>query len=297
LAVGATAFYRGDFIAAQAHLGQSPRVSNDPPSPTPSFHGGFVSGVTSLTWLALTLWALGYADQARQQCQEMLTLARQAEHTMSVVYTERFAAILSQCRRDVAAAQVHADAVMTLATAQGTALRVELGRLLWGWALAMRGDAADGVAQLRQGLAAIQGMGLALMRPHGLSLLAEAYGQAGQPEAGLTVLAEALTLVAETEERWWEAELHRLKGALLLQLPNPDAPQVEASFQRALEVARGQQAKALELRAALSLSELRRRQGRREAARGLLEPIYAWFTEGVDTPDLQAARALLEALA
>jgi predicted ATPase len=174
--------------------------------------------VTSLTWLALTLWALGYADQAQQQCQEILTLARQAEHTISVVYTERFAAILSQCRRDVTATRVHADAVMTLATAQGTALRVELGRLLQGWALAMQGDAADGVAQLRQGLAAIQGMGLELMRPHGLSLLAEAYGRAGQPEAGLQTLAEALTQVEATDERWWEAELHRLKGTLLLPL-------------------------------------------------------------------------------
>jgi predicted ATPase/DNA-binding winged helix-turn-helix (wHTH) protein len=296
LAMGATAFYRGDFIAAQAHLGQSPRVSNDTPSPTPSFHGGFVSGVTSLTWLALTLWALGYADQARQQCQEMLTLARQAEHTMSVVYTERFAAILSQCRRDVAATQVHADAVMTLATAQGTALRVELGRLLWGWALAMRGDAADGVAQLRQGLAAIQGMGLALMRPHGLSLLAEAYGQAGQPEAGLTVLAEAVTLVAETEERWWEAELYRLQGALLLRLQNPNVSQAEARFQQALAVARRQQAKSLELRAALSLSRLWQQQGKRAEARQLLREIYSWFTEGFDTADLQEAKALLEEL-
>jgi predicted ATPase len=296
LAMGATAFYRGDFIAAQAHLRQSPRVSNDPPSPTPSFHGGFVSGVTSLTWLALTLWALGYADQARQQCQEMLTLARQAEHTVSVVYTERFAAILSQCRRDVAATQVHADAVMTLATAQGTALRVELGRLLWGWALAMRGDASDSVAQLRQGLAAIQGMGLALMRPHGLSLLAEVYDRAGQPEAGLQTVAEALTLIETSEERWWEAELHRLQGVLQLQLPSSDVTQAERCFQQALAVARAQQAKSLELRAALSLSRLWQQQGKREEARQVLAEVYSWFTEGFDMPDLQEAKALLEEL-
>jgi predicted ATPase len=185
---------------------------------------------------------------------------------------------------------------MTLAAAQGTALRVELGRLLWGWALAMRGDAADGVAQLRQGLAAIQGMGLELMRPHGLSLLVEAYGQAGQPEAGLTVLAEALTLVGTTEERWWEAELYRLKGELLLQLPIPDAHLAEAAFHQALDIARHQQAKALELRATLYLSRLWQRQGKREAARTLLAPIYDWFTEGFDTPDLQAAKALLAEL-
>jgi predicted ATPase len=127
-------------------------------------------------------------------------------------------------------------------------------------------------------------------------LLAEACRQAGQPEAGLQVLAEALTLVAETEERWWEAELHRLKGALLLQLPVPDVPQAESCFQQALTVACGQQARSLELRAALSLSRLWQQQGRQEAAHDLLAPIYSWFTEGLDTGDLQDAKELLEEL-
>jgi predicted ATPase len=292
LAMGATAFYRSDSIAARAHLEQSLRLSNT--SPPPTFHGGFVSGVTSLAWLTLTLWALGYVDQAQQRCQEMLTLARQVGHTMSVVYTERFAAILSQRRHDVAATQAHADAAMTLAAVQGSVLRVEQGRLLRGWALAMQGDAVDGVAQLRQGLAAIQSMGLPLMRPYGLSLLAEAYGRAGQPEDGLQVLMEALTLVATTEERWWEAELYRLQGALLLQLPTPEVDGAEACFQQALAVARRQQAKALELRAALSLSRLWQRQGQREEPRQLLAEVYGWFTEGFDTPDLQEAKALVE---
>jgi hypothetical protein len=114
LAMGAIAFYRGEFIAARAHLEQSLRLSNSLPSFTPNLHGGFVSGVTSLSWLTLTLWALGYADQAQQRCQEMLILARQVGHSLSVVYTERFATILSQCRHDVAATQAHADAAMTL---------------------------------------------------------------------------------------------------------------------------------------------------------------------------------------
>jgi predicted ATPase len=128
-------------------------------------------------------------------------------------------------------------------------------------------------------------------------LLAEAYGQAGQPETGLQVVAEALTLVAATEERWWEAEVSRLKGELLLQLLIPDVHQAEACFQQALNVARGQQAKALELRAAISLSRLWRQQGQREAARHLLAPVYDWFTEGFDTPDLREAKALVEELA
>jgi predicted ATPase len=128
-------------------------------------------------------------------------------------------------------------------------------------------------------------------------LLAEAYGQVGQPEVGLAVLAEALTVMATTEARWWEAELYRLQGDLLLHLPSPDVSRAEASFHQALDVARRQQAKALELRAAMSLSRLWQQQALRTEARQLLADIYRWFTEGFDTADLQTAKALLEELA
>jgi predicted ATPase len=213
------------------------------------------------------------------------------------VYTEYFVAMLYQHRRDVAATHARADGVIAIAAEQGFGLRVEQGRILRGWALAMQGGAANGVAQIRQGLADHQAIGPKLGESYRLALLAEAYGHAGAPEAGLQVMAEALTLVAETEERWWEAELSRLKGALLLQLPIPDVSQTEACFQAALDVAGSQQAKALELRAALSLTRLWQQQGKSEAARDLLAPIYGWFTEGFDTPDLQEAKALLAELA
>jgi predicted ATPase len=128
-------------------------------------------------------------------------------------------------------------------------------------------------------------------------LLTAAYAQAGQPEAGLHVLAEAVTLMATTEERWWEAEVYRLQGELLLQLPRPEVCQAEACVRHALDVARGQQARSLELRAALSLGRLWQQQGQRKRAEAhqLLAEIYGWFTEGFDTPDLRDARALLEA--
>jgi predicted ATPase len=159
----------------------------------------------------------------------------------------------------------------------------------------MQGEAAAGVALLRQGLASPD-VGPTLLRPYWLALLAEAYGRAGQPEAGLQVLAEAVTRMATTEMRWSEAEMSRLEGALRLQLASPEIPQAEACFQQALEMAPRQEAKALELRAAVSLSRLWQRQGKRGAARQLLAPIYSWFTEGFDTPDLQEAKALLEQL-
>ena len=165
-----------------------------------------------------------------------------------------------------------------------------------GWALAMQGEAAAGVAHLRQGLASPD-VGPEHLRPHWLALLAEAYGRAGQPQAGLQVLAEAVTLMATTEMWWSEAEMSRLQGELRLQLASPDVPQAEACFQQALDVARRQQAKSLELRAALSLSRLWQQQGKREAARELLAPIYGWFTEGFDTIDLREAQVLLAELA
>jgi predicted ATPase len=244
----------------------------------------------ALSWLAHALWGLGYADHAQQRSQEALTTAQDPEHPPSVAYAEVFAAMLAQFRRDAAATYIRADALMAFATAQGLAYRVEQGRILRGWALAMRGDAAAGVAQIRQGRAATEEAGLKLFQPYFLTVLAETCGQAGQPEAGLTALGEASTLVATTGERWWEAEVSRL------QLPVPEVHQAEACFQQALTVACSQQAKALELRAALSLSRLWQQQGQRDEARKLLAPVYGWFTEGFDTPDLQEAKALFEEL-
>jgi adenylate cyclase len=294
LAMGGVALHRGDLITGRAHLEHSLRFSASLQSSPPTFHSGFVSGVPSLVWLAQALGVLGYADQALQRSQEALALARQSGHTLSLVYAESYAALLSQCHRNVAATQAHATAAMTLAAAQGSARRVAHGRLFCGWALAMEGDITAGMAHIHQGLVVIEGVGV--LHPYWLSLLAEAYGQAGQPETGLTVLDEAVTLVATTEERWWEAELYRLQGAILLQLPSPDRCKAEACFQQALDVARRQQSRALELRTALSLARLWQGQGQGVAARQLLAESYSWFTEGFDTADLQEARALLAGL-
>jgi predicted ATPase len=196
--LGTLACYRGDFLAARGHLEQSWRLSDTVPSPTATLRSGFVPGVIPCTSLARVLWPLGYADQARQWCQEALALARQMEPTLSLAYAELMAAIRSHCRRDVAATQAHADALMTLAAAQGWPLRAEQGRILRGWALAMQGEASAGVALLRQGLAS-PNVGPELLRPYWLALLAEAYGRAGQPQAGLQVLAEAVTLMTTTK--------------------------------------------------------------------------------------------------
>jgi predicted ATPase len=293
--LGLIAFFRGDPITARAHLEQSLRLSDVHQFLLPLFTAGYEARVTTLIALALALWMLGYADQAQQRSQEALARAQQVEHTPSLAWTLLIATVLSQHRRDVAATQADAEALMALATVQGFEHRVAQGRMLRGWALAMQGDAATGMAHIQQGIGAVQTIGQKLNRPCHLGYLAEAYGQAGQPEAGLSVLNEALTLVEATEERWWEAEVYRLKGELLLRLPLPDIPQATACFHQALDVAHRQQARALELRAVLSLSRLWQQQGQRDQARQLLTEIYSWFTEGIETPDLQEARMWLEA--
>jgi DNA-binding winged helix-turn-helix (wHTH) protein/predicted ATPase len=297
LTMGGAAFFRGDFVTARTHLEQARSLTDSLLFPMPTIRGGFVAGVEPLVWLDLALWALGYADQARQRSQEALALAQQAEHPPSQWVAACFAALLAQCCRDVAGTRAYAEAAMALAAAQGFAHRVELSRILWGWALVLQGDAAADVAHICQGEAGSRGLGPEVAHPYWLSLLAEGYGRVGQPEAGLAVLEEALTVMATTEARWWEAELYRLQGDLLLHLPSPDVSQAEACFQRALEVARRQQARALELRAAMSLSRLWQQRAQRIEAGQLLSDIYHWFTEGFDTSDLRSAKALLEELA
>src|SRR5262245_26754415 len=166
-----------------------------------------------------------------------------------------------------------------------------------GWVLAVQGQYEEGIAQMSQALTAIRAAGDGGGEgPSVLAQLAEAYGQSGQVEEGLSLLAEARAAVEQTGARFWEAEVQRLTGELLLRQAVPDEEQAAACFQQALDVARRQQARSLELRAAMSLSRLWQRQGKHTAARQLLAPIYGWFTEGFDTPDLQDARALLEAL-
>ena len=168
--------------------------------------------------------------------------------------------------------------------------------MVGGWALTDEGPAEEGIARMRRGLADYTATGAELWVPDFLALLAQAHGRAGRPAAGLELLAEALDRVERNGGRWLEAELHRLRGELLLALPEPDPAAAEACFRRAVAVAREQGARMWELRAATSLARLWRDQGEAAEARDLLAPVYGWFTEGFDTPDLVTARRLLEEL-
>jgi predicted ATPase len=253
-------------------------------------------GATSLYYAALALWYLGYPDQALQRSQQAVTLAQELAHPFSVAFALEGVAEIYQFRREVQQTQERAEALMTLSTEQRFAFWLVSATVLRGWALAEQGQGAEGIAQIRQGLAAWQAMGEALYQPRFRALLAELYGNIGQPEAGLSVLAEVLAEVYTNGLCYCEAELYRRKGELLLQQAAGWDGEAEACFRQALDVARRQQAKSWELRAATSLARLWQRQGKRAEARELLAPIYGWFTEGFETADLQEAKALLDAL-
>ena len=192
---------------------------------------------------------------------------------------------------------------MALSAEQGFALALSQAAILRGWVLAEQGQGEEGIAQIRQSMAAWRATGAELRRPYYLALLAEAYGKGGQVEEGLSVVAEALAAVDKTRERFYEVELYRLRGELMLaksrvqSLGSSVQKEAEECFWKAIEIARRQQAKSLELRATMSLTRLWQQQGKRAEARQMLAEVYNWFTEGFDTKDLQEAKALLEELA
>jgi predicted ATPase len=253
-------------------------------------------GVFFLAYMVRPLWLLGYPDQALQQSQKALSMAQELAHPFSLTYALTFAALGHQFRREVHATHRQAEAACVLAGEQGIALFLALGMILQGWALAAQGQSDAGIVQMCEGMAACQTTGAEADRPYYLALVGEAYGRGRRYDEGLAMLEEALALVDQSEERYWEAEIHRLKGELLLARSAEHQVEAEACVQKALEVARRQGAKSLELRAAMSLSRLWLHQGKRTEAYELLAPIYRWFTEGFDTADLQEAKALLEEL-
>jgi predicted ATPase len=295
-AVGPTLFYMGELASAQAHLTQGISLYDPQQHRSSLLYGGHDPGMCCQDYAAFTLWVLGFPDQALQQSYEALRLAQELAHPFTLAIALTVAALLHQFRREAQAAQGQAEAAMALCRENGFEEFGMYGRILQGWAMAEQGQREEGVAQMREGVVAWGAMGVELYRDYQLVQLAEAYGQVGEAEEGLCVLGEALAVVHNTGGRFYEAALYRLKGELLLQQAVPDAPQAEAGFQQAHAVARRQQAKSLELRAAMSLARLWQRQDNRAAARELLAPIYGWFTEGFDTADFQEAKALLDEL-
>jgi DNA-binding SARP family transcriptional activator/predicted ATPase len=301
--LGLVLFCLGEYTTARTHLEQmisfyEPQQHHHPLV----FLRGSDAGLSALAYDACCLWCLGYPDQALSRSQEALALARELGHPFSLADVLYFAGCLfNKMRRDAQALKDNAEELMRLSNEKGFPGWLGAGHHFQGQALAMLGQVQEGMAQIREGMAASRSRGARCYFSESLRSLAEAQAKAGQPEEGLTTLAEALALVEATDERYCEAELHRLKGELLL-MEGDEAEaeasfhQAESCFQHAVEVARRQQAKSWELRATVSLARLWQKQGRVDEARQMLAEVYGWFTEGFDTPDLQEARALLEEL-
>jgi class 3 adenylate cyclase/predicted ATPase len=296
-ALGVTWLRLGALSAARPHLEEGIARYTPDQRRAPVFRMGNDLGVSCRANAAMTLWLLGYPAQALARLHDAVALAHELSHPITLAWARCWAAVVSQFRRDVPAVHEHAEAAVVLSTEQGFTQWAALGTSLRGWALAMQGQGEEGMAWVRQGTAAWRATGATLNVPYLCTMLADVCDHLGRPADGLQALAEARTLVEQHEERYWEAEICRLRGVLLLRQPETPQTEAETWLQRALDVARRQEAKALELRAVMSLSRLWQQQGKREAARELLAPIYGWFTEGFDTADLQEAKALLEEFA
>jgi predicted ATPase len=289
--LGVTLFNCGELLHARATLVDGLRQYQPPPTLAANYRDPRIDCRNYLAW---ALWLLGYADQALQQHAEAMALAQTQSSSHDLIFTMVHAAVQHHLRREAAATRAWAEQVLALATEQAYTSWMEYGLMYHGWALTVEGHGDSGLATLRQGLSDWQRRGTPFRQPYFLALLADACAQAGQTAAGLQAVVDALEIVNTTGERFYEAELYRLKGELLTQTGARN--EAEACLHQALAVARRQQARSWELRAAISLSRLWQQQGKQDAARELLTAIYGWFTEGFETMDVQEAQALLAEL-
>ncbi len=305
VALGTPLMFLGSLSSAAEHFAQGSALYDPHRHQTQISAYGLDPGVFCDSYTAFTLMCLGYPDQARQRSEEALALARSLGHPYTTACALTWAASVCQFRREIGPTQEHAEALITLSQAHGFPYWLAFGLLLRGWALSAQGNGAEGCEQISHGLATLQATQTRIGTQFGVTVLAEAYGKEGQVEEGLARVNEVLPTVDPRGERLWDAELYRLKGELILQQckgAHPQSadrdPQVEAEecFHQALTIARRQQAKLWELRAAMSLSRLWARQGKRQQAWRILAEVYGWFTEGFDTADLQEAKALLAEL-
>jgi predicted ATPase len=294
-ALGNTMYHVGDLIASRSHLEQGMSLYIPNKHRPLAFQYGQDIAVTCRAWSALGLWLLGYPDQARDRIKEGVALARDMAHLPSLAYALGWAAMLNRFCRDEEATQRYSSEGITLSTENGFGLYLAWCTILSGSSRANR-EGDEGVAMIRQGISTLRSAGLQGTIPCHLALLAEACGKAGRLEDGLQAIDDALTIVNNKGEHNFEAELYRLKGELQLRRDPVATEEVETCLLKAISIARGQQAKSLELRAALSLATLWQRACKGAKARDLLAPISGWFSEGFDTADLKAAGALLEEL-
>jgi predicted ATPase len=286
--MGTSLLCTGDFREARAHLDQAIALY-DPAEHRPlATQFSEDQRIASLCWRSDALWALGYVEAALADADHALRDAREIGQAATLMFALAFTSGLYIRCGDYAKARAQADELVTLADEKGAVLWKSMGMAVKGIVLALTGKARDGVHMITSVMTVV--------KPAVLSNLASAYAELGQFEEAWCYISEAMALIETTKERRWVAETNRVAGEIALKSPERDTAKAQTHFERALSVARAQQAKSWELRAAMSMARLWRDQGKRDEARELLAPIYGWFTEGFDTRDLKEAKALLEEL-
>ena len=287
----------GRLVQARAHYDHAMGLYDPRAHRPPAMRFGQDTGVAILSYRSLANWMLGYPDAALADTNNMLKDAREFGQAATVLFALNYAVVTHFLCANFTTAKAMADELFALADEKGALFWKPVGGLYRGWLCSVAGQAEEAIQLLTSGLAVFRLTGSTQFTPVGLSLMAKAYADLGQFVDAWRCVGEAETVVKTTGERWWEAEISRIAGEIALLTRDHYAAKAEVYFNQAIAVARQQQAKSWELRAAMSLARLWRDQGKPQQARELLAPVYGWFTEGFDTRDLKEAKALLDELA
>jgi class 3 adenylate cyclase/predicted ATPase/tRNA A37 threonylcarbamoyladenosine biosynthesis protein TsaE len=295
--MGVSLLFTGDIAEARAHFDQAVALYDPAQHRALATRFGQDTRGVVLCWRALALWVLGYPEAALADTDYALNDAREIDQAATLMFVLVNTSYTRICCGNYAAANARADEILALADEKGASMWKALGIIHQGCMLALTGKISKAVKMITSGIGPYRSTGSTIFMPWYLPILARAYAELGQFNEAWGSIAEALNATEATEERWCEAEVHRVAGEIVLMSPELETAKAEAYFERALTVARQQQAKSWELRAAMSMARLWRDQGKRDEARELLAPVYGWFTEGFDTLDLKQAKALLAELA
>ena len=295
--MGISLLLTGGIVEGRGHLDQAVALY-DPVEHHPlATRFGTDTGVSIWSYRSIALWLLGYSDAALADMNHALKNAREIAQAPSLMFALHHASVVHLQFGNYAAASADAVELSALAEEKDALLWKSLGTSVQGWLFAVTDKASDAIHAINTGITALRSTGARLWMPLSLTYLTKAYVKLGQFDDAWRSIEEALSFVETIKEKWYEAEVYRVAGEITLKSTGHDTAKAEAYFERALAVARNQQAKSLELRAAMSMARLWRDQGKRDKARQLLAPVYGWFTEGFDTLDLKEAKALLEQLA
>jgi class 3 adenylate cyclase/predicted ATPase len=294
--MGISLVFSGKIVEGRGHLDSGFALYNPAEHRRLATRFAVDVGVGILVARSIALWVLGYPEAARSDAEQALRDAQEIGHAATLMFALAVTSVTRTLIGDYLAVNAQLDEVIALAEEKGALLWKAFGIVFQGDVFAVMGKASDAVQMITSGIAAMRSTGSTFFAPLHSSYLARAHAELGQFDDAWRCLGEAMTAVETTGEKLWEAEVYRTAGDIALS-PEPDAAKAEGYFERALEIARAQQAKSWELRASMSLARLWRSQGKPQQARELLAPVYGWFTEGFDTRDLKEAKALLEELA